>query len=201
MNNSNSPAKPTMDYAQLLEALNQASTFDLFRLNAMIDRELESSERIGRIKAALTVGQKLSYFDRNSNSLRDCEVLQLRQKRALVLDFSDGKRWTVPYYMLNLEGADARVNHEAQQGLSRHAIAVGDLLGFKDKHGEEHFGHVLRLNTKSVSLQVAERQWWVAYSLLYRVLDGQGDQEGELLIDGERADQSGDAVQGSLLEL
>ncbi|MGO0308559.1 hypothetical protein ACTL6P_18540 [Endozoicomonas acroporae] len=86
MNNSNSPAKPTMDYAQLLEALNQASTFDLFRLNAMIDRELESSERIGRIKAALTVGQKLSYFDRNSNSLRDCEVLQLRQKRALVLD-------------------------------------------------------------------------------------------------------------------
>ena len=56
MNNSNPPAKQTMDYAQLLEALNRASTFDLFRLNAMIDRELESSERIGRIKAALTIG-------------------------------------------------------------------------------------------------------------------------------------------------
>ena len=66
-------------------------------------------------------------------------MLQLKQKRALVLDFTDGKRWTVPYYMLNLEGADARVNHEMQQGLSRHAIAVGDLLGFKDKQGEETF--------------------------------------------------------------
>lgn len=62
-----------MDYALLLEALNRASTFDLFPLNAMIDRELESPERIDRIKAALTVGQKLSYFDRNSNSLRYLE--------------------------------------------------------------------------------------------------------------------------------
>ncbi|WP_257275396.1 hypothetical protein [Endozoicomonas sp. SESOKO4] len=200
MNNSNPPAKPTMDYAQLLEALNRASTFDLFRLNAMIDRELESSERIGRIKAALTIGQKLSYFDRSSNSLRNCEVLQLRQKRALVLDFTDGKRWAIPYYMLNLEGADTRVNHETQRGLSRHAIAVGDLLGFKDKHREERFGHVIRLNTKSVTLQVAERRWRVAYSLLYRVLDGQGNQEEELLIDGERPDQYNEAVQGSLLE-
>ncbi|WP_448215228.1 hypothetical protein [Endozoicomonas sp. 2B-B] len=200
MHNTNPPVKPSMDYAQLLEALNRASTFDLFRLNAMIDLELESSERIGRIKATLTIGQKLSYFDSNSNSLRDCEVLQLRQKRALVLDFTDGKRWSVPYYMLNLEGADARVNHETRQGLSRHAIAVGDLLGFKDKRGEEHFGHVLRLNTKSVTLRVAEGRWRVAYSLLYRVLDGQGDQEGELLIDGERADQCSETVQGSLLE-
>ncbi len=29
--------------------------------------------------------------------------------------------------------------------------AVGDLLGFKDKQREEHFGYVLRLNTKSVT--------------------------------------------------
>ena len=200
MNTTNPPAKPAMDYAQLLEALNQASTFDLFRLNAMIDRELESPERIGRIKAALIVGQKLSYFDRNSNSLRDCEVLQLKQKRALVLDFTDGNRWTVPYFMLNIEGADVRVNQDAHKGLSRHAIAVGDLLGFKDKHGEEHFGHVLRLNTKSVTLQVAQGQWRVGYSLLYRVLDGQGDRDGELLIDGERSDPWREADQGSLLE-
>ena len=62
-----------MDYALLLEALNRVSTFDLFPFNAMIDRELESPERIDRIKAALTVGQKLSYFDRNSNSLRYLE--------------------------------------------------------------------------------------------------------------------------------
>ena len=183
--NSNAPAQPSLNYAQLLEALNQASTFDLFRLNAMIDRELESSERIDRIKAMLTIGQKLSYFDSDSNSLRDCEVLQLRPKRAVVLKFVDGRRWAIPYYMLNLEGVDVRINHETQQGLSRHSIAVGDLLGFKDKRGEEHFGHVLRLNTKSVTLRVAQGQWRVAYSLLYRVLDGQAEQDKELLVDAE----------------
>ncbi|MFK0572858.1 hypothetical protein [Endozoicomonas sp.] len=199
MNENNPPAKPSMDYAQLLEALNRASTFDLFRLNAMISRELESPERIRRIKAALTVGQKLSYFDSSSNLLRDCELLRLNQKRALVQDFTDGKRWNVPYYMLNIEGADIRVNHEAQKGLSQHAISVGDLLGFKDKHGIEHSGNVIRLNSKSVTLRVGDSgQWRVAYSLLYRVLEGQGDQEGELLIEGQY--DFGADLSGTLLD-
>ena len=52
----NPPAKRSMDYAQLLEALNNASTFDLFRLNTIIDRELDSHERIHRVKNALTIG-------------------------------------------------------------------------------------------------------------------------------------------------
>lgn len=72
-----------MAHAQLLEALNRASTFDLFLLNAMIDRELESPERIGRIKAALTVGQKLSYFDCNSNSLRHLDRLSAAKTAKL----------------------------------------------------------------------------------------------------------------------
>ena len=53
----NPPAKRSMNYAQLLEALNNASTFDLFRPNTIIDRELDSHERIHRIKNALTIGQ------------------------------------------------------------------------------------------------------------------------------------------------
>lgn len=77
---------------------------------------------------------------------------------------------------------------------------MDDLLGFKGKHGVEHFGHVFRLNTKSVTLKIAEGRWRVAYFLLYRVLDGQCDQDSELLIEGECTDQCSEAVQGSLLE-
>ena len=202
-----SPAKHAMDYAQLLEALNNASTFDLFRLNTMIDRELNSPERLNRIKLSLTVGQQLSYLDIRSNSLHECEILKLNKKRALVQDFNDGKRWTVPYYMLNIEGVDARVNHEASKGLSRHAIAVGDLLGFRDKHGIEHTGKVLRLNTKSVTLDVREKdralQWRVGYTLLYRILDGQPCQGEDLLIEGDYAVEENSAApdhQGNLLD-
>ena len=181
------PAKRSMDYAQLLEALNNASTFDLFRLNTIIDRELDSPERTRRIKSALTVGQKISYLDTRSNSLHECEIVELRQKRVLVEDFSDGKRWIVPYYMLNIEGADVRVHHQVSEGLSRHAVAVGDLLGFRDKHGKEHSGKVMRLNPKSVTLDVQEEgqklKWRVSYALLYRILDGQACQTEDLLID------------------
>ena len=184
----NPPAKRSMDYAQLLEALNNASTFDLFRLNTIIDRELDSPERIRRIRNALTVGQKISYLDTRSNSLHECEIVELKQKRVLVEDFSDRKRWIVPYYMLNVEGADVRVHHQVSKGLSRHAVAVGDLLGFRDKHGKEHTGRVVRLNPKSVTLDVQEEgrelKWRVSYTLLYRILDGQASRPTEdLLID------------------
>ncbi|MTI12954.1 hypothetical protein [Sansalvadorimonas verongulae] len=183
------PAKQSIDYAQLLNALNQASTFDLFRLHAIINNELDSPERIRRIKMSLSVGQKLSYLEPASNALHECEILQLKPKRAHVFDLTDGKRWNVPYYMLNIEGADVRVHHEVSKGLSRHAISVGDVLGFKDKHGVEHTGKVLRLNPKSVTLDVTDTgrniQWRVSYALLYRILDGQAGPSEELLIEGE----------------
>ena len=79
--------------------------------------------------------------------------------------------------MLNIEGADVRVHHQVSKGLSRHAVAAGDLLGFRDKHGKEHTGRVVRLNPKSVTPDVQregrELKWRVSCGLLYRILDGQ----------------------------
>ncbi|WP_263081838.1 hypothetical protein [Endozoicomonas sp. Mp262] len=198
------PAKQSMDYAQLLAALEQASAFDLFRLESVIRKELESAERIRTVKKQLTIGQKLSYFDTNSNSLHSCEIIKLNPKRALVKDFTDNSQWTVPYHMLNIEGADTRVNHNVERGLSRHALSVNDVVGFRDKHGIERTGKVIRLNSKSVTLQCDEGRWRVSYALLYRVLDGEaGTAQQPLILEGDNTHPSDNdpmTIEGTVID-
>ncbi|MDB2384764.1 hypothetical protein N9V90_02905 [Endozoicomonas sp.] len=202
------PAKAkTMDFAQLLATLEKASPFDLFRLQDVIDKELESYQRIQCVKEQLTAGQQLSYFNTDTNRLHPCEIIKLKQKNALVIDFIDKRRWNVRYYMLNIEGADCTVNHEVDKGLSRHALSVNDVVGLKDKHGIEHTGQVIRLNPKSVTLICADEQkkkWRVSYALLYRVLDGSSDRFSQSAAMGDNTIHPSDSnikiIEGTVIQ-
>ncbi len=75
-----------MDYTALLAELNKASTFDLFRVYAAIDKELDQPARIAAIKATLHIGIKLSYFHLADNRLINATLLEMRRKTAVVLD-------------------------------------------------------------------------------------------------------------------
>jgi hypothetical protein len=45
-------------------------------------------------------------------------------------------------------------------------------VGFKDRHGLERFGQVIKLNPKTASVQIGAMRWRVGYSLLVPVIDG-----------------------------
>ena len=71
-----------MNYNAVLEALNQASLFELHRLNAAIRNQLDDPARIQAAKQALRVGQILSWFDAQENRLVDARLLKRRPPRA-----------------------------------------------------------------------------------------------------------------------
>lgn len=58
-----------MNYAAVLEALQQASGFELFRLRAAIDRALSDPERITAIRRCVRRGQRIEYFHTRDNRL------------------------------------------------------------------------------------------------------------------------------------
>lgn len=160
-----------MNYTQILEALAEASLFDLYRLNVAIDQQLQDPQRLQAVKAQLRVGQTVEYFDGRENRPIAARVLKLQRTQVDVADLHDGKRWRVPYYMLNLRHVETRLPENRQTGLSRQSLSVGDWVGFVDKDGREHTGQVRKLNPKTASLDCAEGKWRVAYALLFRVLD------------------------------
>ncbi|HWS27226.1 MAG TPA: hypothetical protein VN259_11740, partial [Xanthomonadales bacterium] len=60
-----------MNYTAMLEALNKASAFELFRLRAAIDRALRDPARNEAIRRCLQRGQPVEYFDVRDNRMRD----------------------------------------------------------------------------------------------------------------------------------
>ena len=161
-----------MNYTAILEALGQASLFQLSRLNAAISNQLDDPARIAAVKRVLRVGQTVRWFDTTENRLVEARLLRMNRTRAEVQNVADGKRWTIPFYMIDLEDQDVAIAPRKRQALDRNSLRVGDRVGFMDRQGQERFGQVVKLNPKSASVQVDAMRWRVAYGLLVAVIDG-----------------------------
>ncbi|MDO9048911.1 MAG: hypothetical protein Q7U66_14420 [Methylobacter sp.] len=174
-----------MDYTTILQELNKASLFDLHRLQSAIHQELLNPNRIDQIKAQLKIGQSISYFDSQANSLIDAVILKIQRTRCLVRNTKDQKSWNLPFYYLNLDNIDTDIQPAKNAvGIPKSSLKLGDKVGFKDKQRNELFGEVIRLNQKTATVKINELNvWLVSYRNLIRVIDGEiGDIQEQTFI-------------------
>ncbi len=174
-----------MNYSEILEELNNASLFELYRLQQAIRRSLEDPVRIREIKDSLKVGQDIEYFDAEENRLIEARIVELKRTRALVKNRHDGALWNIPFYHINLDHADVGISG-ATGKFDRNSLKVGDKVAFKDGKGNELFGAVIKLNPKTAGVLVGTTRWKVSYRLLSSIIEGElGDEtnviEGQLL--------------------
>lgn len=160
-----------MNYSQIIEALNQASGFDLFRIQSAIGNMLDDPRRIQTLKQALAVGQEIEYFEPTQNRAIRAKLIAFKRTRVEVEDLEGGRRWGLPYYYINIHGVDTNINAQTRrEGLDRNEVKVGDKVGFLDKDNKECYGSIVRLNQKSVTIDTPDVQWRVGYSHLFKVL-------------------------------
>lgn len=160
-----------MNFSETIATLNTASSFELFRLRAAIDRVLDQPGWMDAVRSRLRLGQTIHYFDPRANRSNPGQILELRRKQAVVLDLTTQKRWLISYAAINLDGADVNIREKPQQGLGRNEVARGDIVGFIDRNQQQRSGRIVRLNDKTVSLMCGQQQWRVTYGLLHRVVD------------------------------
>ncbi len=170
-----------MDYSMILNELNSASLFELYRLNASIRQQLKDPNKILLIKNILKVGQLIQYFEASENRLIDAEILELKRTQVLVKNRHDGKLWNIPYYFINVDNSNIDIHAESKQKVDRNSLKVGDKVCFKDKKGNERFGEVTKLNQKTSGILVGNVKWRVAYSLLSPIIDGELGSSNNLL--------------------
>ncbi len=176
-----------MDYTQLLNELEKASLFDLYRLRVGIGKMLDQPDRIKAIKRRLRIGMEVTYFDEGENRLIPATVEEIQRTKLLVRNTSDGKKWKMPFHMINLDGVDTDI-HADQGQVDRNSLKVGELVGYHDRMQREQYGKIIRLNPKTVTLHVMKdgAEWRVPYNLLFKVVDGYGEQVADAeLIEGE----------------
>jgi hypothetical protein len=174
-----------MNYTKILEELNQASLFDLHRLQSAIHQELMNPKRNNLIKAQLKIGQSISYFDPQLNDLVDAVILKIQKTRCSVRNVKDNKTWNLPFYYLNLNEVDADIQPANNAvGIPKSSLKVGAKVGFKDKSNNDLFGEVIRLNPKRATVRINEHcQWLVHYNNLFYVIEGElGDTKEQTYI-------------------
>jgi hypothetical protein len=161
-----------MNYCKILEELNNASLFELYRLQQAIRRNLEDPARIRKIKDSLKVAQDIEYFDAEENRLIQARIVELKRTRALVKNHHDGALWNIPFYHINLHHADVDICGSTGK-LDRNSLKVGDKVAFKDRKGNELFGEVIKLNQKTAGVLVGTTRWKVGYRLLSPIIEGE----------------------------
>ncbi len=160
-----------MNYSDIVNALNDASSFDLFRIESAIRRMLDDPQRILEVKKQLRKGQEIEYFEPEQNRTVKATILEFKRTKVLVRNIDDGVRWTIPYYFINVQEIDTTiVGAGSRQGLDRNEEKVGDRVGFLDRDNNEQYGDVTRLNQKTVTVNCGRATWRVSYNLLFKVL-------------------------------
>ena len=167
--------KDIMIYAKLLEELEQASLFDVYRLQSALGAMLEDPARLAALREQLTPGQEVTYFDAHENRHVRVRIMELKRTRVSVQEVETGSRYTLPMYWINVENADVAVaSHRASRGIARSDLRVGDRVGFRDRDNMTRCGDVIRRNPKTATLLVDGRsEWRVSYGLLFDIIDGQ----------------------------
>lgn len=160
-----------MDYSEILQSLQQASSFDLYRLKVAISLQLESPERIRSIRDQLSVEQEVEIFNESDNKAEMAVIRKFNPTTVAITLQADQSRWRVPYYWINLEGADVQLKNSAKKGIERNTLSIGDIVGFRSREGHEIYGAIIRLNPKTVTLKTEKGKWRASYSLLFPVID------------------------------
>jgi len=161
-----------MDYSKILEELNNASSFDLYRLKVAIEQMLELPHRLSEIKRCLKPGQKISYFDETENRLIEAIVLKLMRKRLLVQNLHDQVKWEIPFYYVNLGDVNTDIIKPLRKRMDKSQLKVGDMVGFQDKQNNDVNGKIIRLNQKTATIVTNKNvKWRVAYEYLSRIYD------------------------------
>ncbi len=163
-----------MNYSNIIEELENATLFDMYRLLHALDNELENPNKIKLIKNNLRVGQIISHYNNSMNILEDVEIIKLNKNRCLVKKLSDESLWNILYASINMDNADVNINTNQEYGLKKNQISIGEILKFLDNDNHQRYGKVIRLNQKSVTLLVNDEKWRVGYGLLGKHTDIDG---------------------------
>lgn len=173
----NDPARtPPMRDANLIEALNKATSLELYQLAALIERLMTDPRRIVAIRKDLHLGQIVRFYEARHDRLLQGRIVDMRDTSLTVQATEYRGEWKLPYAAIEPPepGAEAPAAAPPSQAVPRPTRADfrrGDKVSFTDRHMQVHVGVIVRCNPKTASVDTGAEAWTVPYGGLRHVLD------------------------------
>lgn len=167
---------PPMRDAALIEALNNATSLELYQLAALVERLVTNPRRILAIRKELHLGQLVRFYDARHDTMRLGRVVEMRDALLTVHGTEVHAQWKLPYAAIEPpqpgvkpEPAPAATPSAAMP--TREDFRRGDKVCFDDRHLQVHVGVITRCNPKTASVDSDGEAWSVPYRALRPVLD------------------------------
>ncbi|MGQ3054192.1 MAG: hypothetical protein ACT6S0_20620 [Roseateles sp.] len=168
---------PPMQDAVLIEAMNRATSLELYQLSALLDRLMTDPRRIVAIRKDLHLGQVVRFYDARRDIMRSGRITEMRDAHLTVHSTEVNAVWKLPYAAIepSLHGAavpePTAAPPPAPARPTRADFNRGETVSFTDRHLQTHVGIITRCNPKTASVHAAGASWSVPYGALHHVLD------------------------------
>ena len=165
---------PTLD-ARLLDALQRASSLELFQLSAVLDRLLADPRRVLEIRKLLHLGQTVHFLDPDRGEIRRGTVMALNDRKLVLNELDRSQQWSLPYTAVVPPSDVPLPETPPEPGPPKPTKADfqrGDRVSFEDRYLQTQVGVIVRINQKTASIDTGDGMVWrVSFSLLRHVLD------------------------------
>ena len=176
-----------MNYSQILKDLEEATSFDIYRLVSALQNEMESVSRIKKVRSGLRIGQIVTWFDRDTHKLVESEILKLNKMRCFVRNVEDGVKWNIIYASINTEEKAVEINMNQKYGVKKSELKVGDRVTYVSRDNLQVFGTVVKLNPKTAGVKTVDGEnLRVSYALLKKVIEIEGEIIHKKFIEGRK---------------
>jgi len=162
---------------RLLEVLNQASSLQLFQLNAVIERMLADPRRILQVRKDLHVGQTVRFMDWRDGQMRTGRIIAMKDTQLPIHDDGTRSSWAVPYTAVEPPMPAAPQPAVAPEPppaprATRNDFRCGEKVAFEDKYLNTVVGTIVRINQRTATIDPGDgTSWRVGFGLLRHVVD------------------------------
>ena len=164
---------------RVLDALQSASSLELFQLSTLIERLLADPRRIIAVRKDMHLGQTVRFVDWRDGSLREGKVVAMRETQVTLQDLRERKEWKLPYAAIEPPQPDPAAHPQAVEPEppaptrpTRNDFRCGEKVAFEDKYLQTVVGTIVRINSRTATIDPGDgTQWRVGFGLLRHVLD------------------------------
>ena len=163
---------------RVLDALQRASSLELFQLSAVIERLLADPKRIVQIRRDLHLGQPVRFLDWSSGHMREGTITAMKDTQVTIHEQVVHRAWTLPYAAIEPpppgapKPAAAPEPPPAPPRPGRNDFRPGEKVAFEDKYLNTIVGIIVRINQRTATIDPGDgTSWRVAFPLLRHVFD------------------------------
>lgn len=163
---------------KLIDALNRASSLELFQLSTIIERLLADPRRIIAVRTNMNLGQTVRFLDWRDGQMRNATVVAMKDTQVTLHEEGTRREWKLPYTAVEPPLATGQPTAAASSATSppvkasRNDFRAGEKVSFDDKYLQPQVGTVVRINQTTATVDTGNgHSWRVPFHMLRHVLD------------------------------